>query len=268
MSDFDYWRKQKKQPLFPEVDTWQPEQRRFAGKLLIIGGNKGAFFSVAKAMETANRMGVGEVRVLLPDSLRGQLPKVPEIYFAKAEASGAFGKSAMAEMMAQLEWAESVLIVGDLGKNAETSVAFANFMKLCDKPVLMSRDAVDVLTPDAMNWGMREQDTTIFLTISQLQKLLRTLYYPIVVTLSMPMNRLIETLHKFTLSYPLALVTFHEGQIIIARDGQVISEELGDTEYTQLSMWDGGLQARTAVLSLWNHEQQIERVAARALLKD
>ena len=268
MSDFDYWRKQKKQPLFPEVDTWQPEQRRFAGKLLIIGGNKGAFFSVAKAMETANRMGVGEVRVLLPDSLRGQLPKVPEIYFAKAEASGAFGKSAMAEMMAQLEWAESVLIVGDLGKNAETSVAFANFMKLCDKPVLMSRDAVDVLTPDAMNWGMREQDTTIFLTISQLQKLLRTLYYPIVVTLSMPMNRLIETLHKFTLSYPLALITFHEGQIIIARDGQVISEELGDTEYTQLSMWDGGLQARTAVLSLWNHEQQIERVAARALLKD
>jgi hypothetical protein len=268
MSDFDYWRKQKTQPLFPEVDTWQPEQRRFAGKLLIIGGNKGAFFSVAKAMETANKMGVGEVRVLLPDSLRGQLPKVPEIYFAKAEVSGAFGKSAMAEMMAQLEWAESVLIVGDLGKNAETSVLFANFMKLCDKPVLMSRDAVDVLTPDVMNWGMREQDTTVFLTISQLQKLLRTLYYPKVITLSMPMSQLIETLHKFTLSYPLTLATFHEGQIIIARDGQVISEELGDTEYTQLSMWDGKLQARAAVLALWNREQAIERVVARALLKD
>ena len=268
MSNFDYWQKQKQKPLFPEVDTWQPEQRRFAGKLLIIGGNKGAFFSVAKAMETANKMGVGEVRVLLPDSLRGQLPKAPEIYFAKAEASGAFGKAAMAEMMAQLEWAESVLIVGDIGKNAETSVVFANFMKHCDKPVVMSRDAVDVLTPDAMNWGMREQPTMIFLTISQLQKLLRTLYYPKVITLSMPMNQLIETLHKFTLSYSLTLVTFHEGQVVIARDGQVISEEIGDTEYTQLSLWDGKIQSRSAVLALWNREQPVERVVARALLKD
>ena len=268
MSNFDYWQKQKQKPLFPEVDTWQPEQRRFAGKLLIIGGNKGVFFSVAKAMETANKMGVGEVRALLPDSLRGQLPKVPEIYFAKAEASGAFGKAAMTEMMEQLEWAESVLIVGDIGKNAETSVVFANFMKLCDKPVVMSRDAVDVLTPDSMNWGMREQSTMIFLTMSQLQKLLRTLYYPKVITLSMPMNQLIETLHKFTLSYSLALVTFHEGQVIIARDGQVISEEIGDTEYTQLSLWDGKLQSRSAVLELWNREQPAERVIARALLKD
>jgi hypothetical protein len=82
------------------------------------------------------------------------------------------------------------------------------------------------------------------------------------------MSQLIETLHKFTLSYPLTLATFHEGQIIIARDGQVISEELGDTEYTQLSMWDGKLQARAAVLALWNREQAIERVVARALLKD
>lgn len=268
MSDFDYWRKQKQTPLFPEVDTWQPEQRRYAGKLLIIGGNKGAFFSVAKAIEVANKMGVGEVRALLPDSLRGQLPKVPEIYFAKAEASGAFGKSAMVDMMAQLEWAESVLIVGDLGKNAETSVLFANFMKLCDKPVFMSRDAVDVLTPDAMNWGMREQPTAIFLTMSQLQKLLRTLYYPKVITLSMPMSQLVETLHKFTLSYGLSLVTFHEGQIIVSRDGQVISEEIGDTSYTQISLWDGGLQGRSAVLALWNREQPLERVIARALLKD
>ena len=110
MADFDYWKKQKKQPLFPNVDTWQPEQRRFAGKLLIIGGSQGAFFAVAKAMETANKIGVGDVRVLLPDSLRGKLPKAPEIYFAKAEASGAFGKTALQEMLVQIEWAEAVSV--------------------------------------------------------------------------------------------------------------------------------------------------------------
>ena len=268
MADFDYWKKQKKQPLFPNVDTWQPEQRRFAGKLLIIGGNKGAFFAVAKAMETANKMGVGDARVLLPDSLRGKLPKVPEIYFAKAEASGAFGKSALQEILAQADWAEAILIAGDLGKNAETSILFANLMKLCDKPVFVVRDGVDVLTPDVMNWSMREASMTVFATMSQLQKMLRTLYYPKVITLSMPMNQLIETLHKFTLSYPLSIVTYHEGQIVIAHDGQVISEEIGDTEYTQITLWDGSLQARAAVLSLWNREFAIEQVIARALLKD
>jgi hypothetical protein len=268
MSDFDYWKRQSKTALFPEVDTWQPEQRRFAGKLLIIGGNKGAFYAAAKAMETANKMGVGEVRVLLPDSLRGKLPKIPEIYFAKAEASGAFGKASMADMWEHLAWAEAVLIAGDLGRNAETSVAFAEFMKHCDKPITIARDGVDVLIPDVMNWGMRDEKTTLFLTMPQLQKLLRTLYYPKVITLSMPMNQLIETLHKFTLSYPLTFVTYHEGQIVIARDGQVISEELADTDYSQISLWDGSLQARVAVLSLWNREFAQEQVAARALLKD
>jgi hypothetical protein len=119
-----------------------------------------------------------------------------------------------------------------------------------------------------MNWSMREAPMTIFATMSQLQKMLRTMYYPKVITLSMPMNQLVETLHKFTLSYPLTMVTFHEGQIVIAHDGQVISEDIGDTQYTQITLWDGGLQARVAVLSLWNREFAQEQVIARALLKD
>ena len=266
MSDFDYWKRQSKTALFPEVDTWQPEQRRFAGKLLIIGGNKGAFYAAAKAMETANKMGVGEVRVLLPDSLRGKLPKIPEIYFAKAEASGAFGKTSMADMWEHLAWAEAVLIAGDLGRNAETSVAFAEFMKHCDKPVTIARDGVDVLIPDVMNWGMRDEKTTLFLTMPQLQKLLRTLYYPKVITLSMPTNQLIETLHKFTLSFPLSLVTYHNGQIVIANDGVVVSEDINDTEYTQITFWDGKVMARSAVLSLWNRELPLEKVLSRAIL--
>lgn len=266
MSDFDYWKRQEKKPLFPEVDTWQPEQRRFAGKLLIIGGNKGAFFAAAKAMEMANQMGVGEVRVLLPDSLRGNLPKMSELYFAKSEASGAFGKVSMVDMMEHLAWAESVLIAGDLGRNAETSVAFAQFMKMCDKPVTITRDGIDVLTPDVMNWGMRDEKTALFLTMSQLQKLLRTLYYPKVITLSMPQSQLVETLHKFTLSFPLSIVTYHNEQIVIAHDGNVISEDITDTDYSQITFWDGRVMARFAVLSLWNRELSSEKVLARAIL--
>ena len=152
MADYDYWQKQGLKPLFAEVDTEQPEQKRFAGKMLIIGGNKGAFFAVANAMNEAEKMGVGEVRVLMPSSLRGKVPTTPEVYFAEAEASGAFGKKAVNEMLIQSEWADVVVLIGDTGKNAETSVAFAELMKRCEKPIFLTRDAVDAAIPDVMNW--------------------------------------------------------------------------------------------------------------------
>jgi len=138
MNDYDYWKKQGLAPLFEEVDTEEPEQRRFAGKLLVIGGNKGAFFAVANALKVAHEMGVGEVRALMPSSLKSQIPATPEVYFAEAEASGAFGKNALNEMLMQSEWADAVLLIGDIGKNAETSIVLGDYLKKCEKPIKMT----------------------------------------------------------------------------------------------------------------------------------
>ena len=152
--DFEYWQKQGKTPLFPEVDSWPPEQKRFAGKLLLIGGNKGSFFAVANAMQMAVKRGVGEVRVVMPKSLKGKVPSMPEIIFAEAEASGAFGKSALSEILLQVAWADAVVVVGELGRNAETSVMMAEFLKICDKPIYLMRDAVDAAAADVTNWSL------------------------------------------------------------------------------------------------------------------
>ncbi len=265
MNDFSYWKKQGKKPLSASVDTFAPEQKRFAGKLLIIGGHAGAFFAAAQAMQTALNLGVGEVRVLLPDVLRNKVPRAAEIYFAESGASGAFGKASLVEMLNQMAWADAVLLIGDLGKNADTSIVFADFMKHCDKPVFITRDAVDTVAPDAMNWGMRDEKTALFLTMAQLQKLLRTLYYPKVITLSMPTNQLVETLHKFTLSYPLTLVTMHNEQVVIARDGNVISEDLKDVGLSPITLWGGDIVTRAAILSLWNQNVGLEQIFATSL---
>ena len=85
--NLDYWHRQGTKKLYSDIDMMAPEQRRFAGKLLIIGGNKGMFFAVASALEAAKRFGVGEVRALMPDALKNQVPSTPELYFAEAEAS-------------------------------------------------------------------------------------------------------------------------------------------------------------------------------------
>ena len=266
MADFDYWQKQGLKPLFGEVDMERPEQKRYAGKLLIIGGNKGAFFAVANAMNEAHEMGVGEVRALMPSSLKSQVPSTPEVYFAEAEKSGAFGRNALNDLLIQAEWAEAVVLIGDMGKNAETTMAFAEFMKQCEKPLFITRDAVDAVTPDVMNWAMREPETSLLLTMPQLQKLLRTLYYPKVVTLSMPTNQLIETLHKFTLSYELSIVTFHNNQLIVVQHGEVVSEDIKDTEWTQITLWGGALAVQEAVLKLWNPNIETRKVLASAMI--
>ena len=43
--------------------------------------------------------------------------------------------------------------------------------------------------------------------------------------LSAPLLNIVETLHKFTLSYPITILTFHEGNII--RDSQKLFFDYG-----------------------------------------
>ena len=239
MADYDYWHKQGEKVLFSEVDTERPEQRRMAGKILIIGGNNGAFFTVAHTMTEAQQIGAGAVRVLLPSSLSNKVPSTPEVFFTKAESSGAFGKDSVIDMLEHDRWADEVAFVGDIGKNAETSLAVVDFLKKSDKPVFLMRDAVDAVTQDAAAWSsMRDVATVILATVPQLQKLLRALYYPKIITLSMPTNQLVETLHKFTSSYDMTIATLHNGQILIAQNGEVVTMDLQKTGYTPISLWE------------------------------
>ena len=149
MTDYDYWQKQGVTPLYPEVDLEEPEQRRLAGRILIIGGNKNAFFTVANAMSVANRIGAGEVRVLMPDSVKGQVPSTPEVYFAPAEkGSGGFGKDALPEILIQADWADAVVLIGDVGgdfyvidyvaiakDDADYVLSKNNYLVDADKPI-------------------------------------------------------------------------------------------------------------------------------------
>ena len=263
--NLDYWHRQSTNKLFNDIDMMAPEQRRFAGKLLIIGGNKGMFFAVASALEAAKKFGVGEVRALMPDALKNQVPSTPELYFAEAETSGAFGRLALQEMLRQAEWADAVLLIGDSGKNAETSLVFAEFMDKCQKPVYITRDAVETVTPSAADWAMRDYETGLLLTMPQLQKMLRTMYYPKVITLSMPTNQLVETLHKFTLSYPVAVATFHNDLIVVAEKGVVVTQSISDTNLTPISIWSGALLVQVVVARLWNPEKDFYKVFSATL---
>lgn len=266
MNDYSYWRKQGTAPVFSGIDTERPEQKQFAGRLLIIGGHSGAFFSVASIAEKAIKMGIGTVRTILPDTLKTKIPATPETIFAPSAASGSFGKAALPHLLAAADQTDYILIIGDLGKNAETATVIAEFLKMTARPTLITRDAVDLVTADAEAWIMKP-NLTALVTLPQVQKLFRAVYYPKVVTLSMPMNQLVETLHKFTLSYPATILTYHQNQIVHASQGNIVTTALSDTAYSPITLWAGDLAANIVRLQLWNPTKLAESSAAAILVK-
>ena len=264
MEQMNYWQKQGKTPLFAEIDQERPEQRAQAGRLLVIGGQKGSFFAVAAAVEQAKKIGFGTVKVLLPDSLKAKVPADADVVFAPSEAAGGFGKAALEHVRAATEQADYVLVIGDLGKNSETAVLLQEFLKTDKKPVLLTRDAVDLVAVGAVDWAQRE-NITLCATLPQLQKIFKALYYPKILTLSMPVHQLVETLHKFTITYPLTILTYHNAQVITATGGEVMTTELKDTQYTPISLWSGEWAVKTAALATWNAGQTLA-AATTALL--
>ncbi len=98
----DFWHTQSSKLLFPEIEWSKPEQRAHAGKLLIIGGGAGSFHGLVNAHKTALQTGVGEVRVLLPDSLKKDI-KIDshELIFAKSNQSGGFFESSMGRLQSR-----------------------------------------------------------------------------------------------------------------------------------------------------------------------
>ena len=56
----------------------RPENKKHAGKLLVVGGNAQGFAAAAEGYSYADKAGAGTVRVLLPDSLQKTVSKLFE----------------------------------------------------------------------------------------------------------------------------------------------------------------------------------------------
>ncbi len=262
----DYWKRQTNTLYFKNLDFAMPEQKTHAGTLTIIGGNSGSFRTVAAAAAKAEQIGTNRLYVLLPDSLKKTVPTAPNISFAPAEPSGGFAKSSEPSLLAATDPADAVLIIGDLGRNAETATVVASIVKTITQPIILARDAIDLITPEVHAWIERE-NLTLLATMPQLQKLFRTIYYPRVITLSQPLNQLIETLHKFTITYPtITIATTHNDQYVTARGGQVVTTPLSETKHTPLSIVTSADLATTIAVYQIRQPQHPLEAATTAIL--
>lgn len=270
-TNLSYWQKQTK-PIFPDL-TWNiPEQK--TGQVNIIGGNGQNFHSIIRLAEfLSQNFPLREVSIYLPDVLRGQLPPLPNIIFTPSTSSGSFAKSS--DLRAGFKTGDFTLLAGDFSKNSATAIALSdavtNHLEATDdpstlKPLLLTRDSIDLLT-ESSEILLTHPRLFLVASMAQLQKVFRAIYYPRMIMLSQPLVPIVETLHKFTLSYPATVLTFHQDQIIVANSGNITTTPITNTPYTPLSLWSGQLAAKVAALNLYNPNQPLQATTAAILFQ-
>ena len=251
-----YWLKQTAKPLFPDLHWSRPENKRQAGKLLVVGGNAHGFAAPATAYGAALKAGIGSARVLLPDKLQKTLSKLmPEAEFVPSTLSGSFSKKALAQLLDSAQWADGVLLAGDFGRNSETAILLDSFLDKYEGQVTVAQDGLDYFL--GRNSPLIERaDTLGVIDLGKLQKLAKHNRPTTPVLHSMMLADLVEILHDWTTGNSGQIITRHADHFIVASCGQVST-----TATAQTSNWQIELAAYASVWWLQQPNRPFEALS-------
>jgi hypothetical protein len=121
----------------------------------------------------------------------------------------------------------------------------------------ITRDAVDLLrnTPAVL---AERPNTLLVVSFAQLQKLFQSLYYPKTLIFSMQLTNFVDTLHKFTITYPVTIAVMHQEHLLVAHNGDVTSTPWEEP----MAIWRGSVAAKAATYWLWTPKRPLEAVTA------
>jgi ADP-dependent NAD(P)H-hydrate dehydratase / NAD(P)H-hydrate epimerase len=220
--DPTYWHKQKlDEPLFTDVVWSRPQNRRTSGKLLILGGNLHSVTAPALAYQAAVKAGIGSCRVILPDSIRKTIGKsFDEGEFAPSTPSGSFSKSGLPLILEHLDWADGLLIGGDLGKNSETAILLEQLVERYSGPVCITQDGLDYFTKNI--GGLTERDNIVMVSeFGRLQKMTRAGMPSVIMQHSMSLQALVGLLNNWSRESQAKILTYHNDNFVYADEGLV-----------------------------------------------
>lgn len=250
----DYFEKIEGNP-YEDLKWNIPERKQ--GVVNVVGGNAQRFRDEVKVAEYLEReFPIETVRLILPDVLKGKLPDVANFVFVPSSDSGSFTESQ--ELIDAFGTADYNLVLGDLSRSNVTGRAIASACRGAEKMTLITRDSVDLLTENMPERWLMNENIVVMASVAQLAKLLRAVYYPKVLLMSSSLVQVAEVLHKFTLSYPVGVVTLHNGQVVVAHSGSV--KAVGLSGYSPLAFWNGEVAARIVGMNLYNPSRLIEAV--------
>lgn len=221
MAHIAYIKQDLTSPVFSELLWSKPEHISARGKLLIIGGNAHGLTAPMKAYEYAVNAGIGHPRVLLPASLKQFAGTILEHgEYAPYTPSGSFSKQALGTALDNAAWADVTLLAGDIGRNSETSMMFASFMRTFKGQAVLVKDNVNAVMDDVHTLAKRE-NTTLVLLFSQLQKIIQKLAPDVALTMASSAQNIADVLSAITHEHPITIVTASNGLVYVGSKGKV-----------------------------------------------
>ncbi|MDB5160934.1 MAG: hypothetical protein JWO96_314 [Candidatus Saccharibacteria bacterium] len=254
--DPTYWHKQAAdKALFEDLIWSKPENRRSAGKLLIIGGNAHGVTAPAFAFQAASKAGIGTARVLLPDAIAKTIGKsFAEGEFAFSTPSGSFAKTAINQVLENSEWADAMLLSGDFGHNSETAILLEQIADKYQGQLTMTQDSLDYFIRDIGKLTHRD-NTLIVSSLGRLQKMTRSGMPSLIIQHSMSLHALVGLLNSWSRESKARILTYHNGNFIYADGGQVST-----TPKESAEGWEVPLAAYAATWWLQHPTRSFEAV--------
>jgi hypothetical protein len=123
--------RQDDQPLYPKILYNRPVTRAGAGRLLVVGGHSGEFSLPTAIHQLSLAAGVGECRVILPDTLAKLLGGAPGTVFGPSNPSGSLGTEALGRILGLSEEADAVLVGATGNPEVLVVLTMAEVFKLC-----------------------------------------------------------------------------------------------------------------------------------------
>jgi len=256
MADTNWLKQTPDKPLFPDLLWSRPQNRRQAGKLLIVGGNSFGLAAPAAAFAAATAAGAGSVRVLLPEATKKSLGKgFLEADFAPSTPSGSFSRQALSVLLEIAEWADGVLLAGDFGRNSETAILLENFIQKYTGQLTFAGDSLDYfLANDAMT---SRHHSVMIINLGKLQKLAKNTRPATPILHSMDLLALVNLLSDWTKDKPISLITKHSDNLIVATTGRVST-----TPFKKDTDWQVELPAYASVWWLQQPDKPFEALAS------
>lgn len=219
--DTTYWLKQGSEPLFSELEWNKPQRRDQAGRLLIVGGSTHALSAPAKAYEYAKKQGIGAAKIVLPNKTKRLVgATLPDAVFLPSTPHGELSQEGLHDLLGYLQWADTLLIAGDVGRNSQTAILLEELVCQSNVPLIVAKDAIELLS-NRPSLLLERENTTLVVSFSQLQRLLKNSGETEPIQFSMGLVQLVEYLHVLTQKYPIAIATVFEAHIITATKGEV-----------------------------------------------
>ena len=257
----NWLRQSLNKPLFSDLLWSRPENRRLAGKLVVVGGNAHGFSMPVHAYSESLRAGAGVVNVLLPSSTQKMVGHIfSDVTFAASTISGGFSKDSLGEFMILSDWADGVFLAGEIGNNSETTILIEEFLDNYDGPLVVTNDVVDMVS--GLDDKILNRNKTVIVTgIGKLQKLTQKIRLPFPIKYSIPMVNLVESLKELTAYKEVALVIEKENTIFVAYKGRVST-----TPYNKPpENWQTILASHASVWTIQNNTKIFEALSCAAL---